>query len=443
MKVLTVVHDFNNFGGIISHTEQLIAGFKDLGHETGFVYLRSTKTGGKFSDEYDKEGYDIGVGTGIPVHQGKGWRGEYLSFINDDDVNKFVNIANNYDVVIWQSIFGFKCQDSEGKQSWLRMFKDVKAKHVVIVHDGNLKKNYPWIHHLRKYISGLACVHPSAFNQAEAMEIPRALILNPQDISKKRGTSFDEKTNTIFSLQTFKRWKRVDDLVAAVPYIHGQVIVAGDGIERAYMASKDKCKPEYYCTLDRDPQATEDRVGKPIWQNALDKNMKYIGFVSEQKRDEILSHSKFLLDPSWSKTYGEHFNRVVIDAMLMGVVPIARNLGVSDNEKGNGLLKAGKNYLMIPWDATPKQFGDLCNKFLAMEPFDYGKIVANNWEFVKQFDRKLIASQYLQLASNNLPEAKVGKYDGSLNDTVDSVWCDHFKFNEKLNVVSTLEDLFG
>lgn len=63
MKVLVVCNDFNNFGGIISHTEQLIAGFKDLGHETGFVYLRSTKSGGKFSDDYDKEGYDIGMQT--------------------------------------------------------------------------------------------------------------------------------------------------------------------------------------------------------------------------------------------------------------------------------------------------------------------------------------------------------------------------------------------
>jgi hypothetical protein len=77
-----------------------------------------------------------------------------------------------------------------------------------------------------------------------------------------------------------------------------------------------------------------------------------------------------------------------------------------------------------------------------MQPFDYGKIVANNWEFVKQFDRKTIASQYLGLAFG-LEGVKIGKYDHSLNDTVDSVWSGHFKFNEKLNVVSTLEDLFG
>jgi len=443
MKILTVVHDFNNFGGIISHTEQLIAGFKDLGHQTGFVYLRSTKSGGKFSEDYDSAGYDIGVGTGIPVHQGKGWRGEYLSFINDEDISKFVKIANEYDIVIWQSIFGFKCQDSEKKQSWLRMFTEVKAKHIVIVHDGNLQKNYPWIHHLREHVAGLACVHPSAFKQASAMEIPRKLIVNPQDIgSATSTTAYHNRKNTIFSLQTFKRWKRVDDLVAAVPYINGDVIVAGDGIERAYMASKDKCKPEYYCTLERDPQATSDRIGKPIWSNALSTGMSYIGFVSEHQRDSILSDVKFLIDPSWSKTYGEHFNRVIVDAMKQGVVPIARNLGVSDNEEGNGFFKPDENYLMIPWDATPKQFGDLINGWLKMSEADYSKIVENNFKKIQQFDRKNIANDYVELA-NGVCKTATGKYDSNLNKTVDSVWADHFGFSEKLNVSSTLDDLFG
>jgi glycosyltransferase involved in cell wall biosynthesis len=441
MKVLTVVHDFNNFGGIVSHTEQLIAGFKDLGHETGFVFLRATKTSGKFSDDYIDDGYDIGAGTGIPVHQGKGWRGNYMSFINDDDVTKFVKLANEYDIVVWQSIFGFKRQESEGKQSWVRMFKEVKSKHIVILHDGNLRKHYPWIHHLRKHITALVCVHATALNQAEAMDIPRALILNPQDLSKKQKTPFSNKSNTIFSLQTFKRLKRVDDLVAAVPYIDGQVIIAGDGIERSYMSSKDKCKAEYYCTLERDPQATQDRIDKPIWQNAIDHGMKYVGFVSEEKRDETLKNIKFLMDPSWSKTYGEHFNRVMVDAMLMGVVPIARNLGVSTNEKGIGFVKPNENYLMIPWDATPKEFGDLCNKFFSMSQSDYEKIVATNFEFVEQFDRKEIASQYISLALN-LTNAKIGKYSESLNNTVDSIWCGHFGFKDKLNAVSTLESLF-
>lgn len=441
MKILTVVHDFNNFGGIISHTEQLIAGFKDLGHETDFVYLRTTKSGGTISGDSDI-GYDVGVGTGRKVHQGKGWRGEYLSIINDIDIDIFIQKANQFDIVIWQSIFGFKCQETEGKTSWLRMITEITPKQIVIVHDGNLRKNYPWIHHFRDKITGLACVHPSAFNQAASMEIPRALILNPQKIDAIPDIKFSDRTNTIFSLQTFKRWKRVDDLVAAIPYIKAEVGIAGDGIERAYMASKDKCKPEYYCTLERDPDATADRIGNPIWKNAEDCGMRYMGFVSEAERDEILQEVKFLLDPSWSKTYGEHFNRVIVDAMRQGVVPIARNLGVSDNEEGIGFFKPNKNYLMIPWNATPKQFGDLINQWLDMSEDEYQKIVNNNWKLLQLFDRKKIAQEYINLANGEL-KTVVGKYDSNLDNTVDSVWCDHFGFDNKMNPISTLEDLFG
>jgi hypothetical protein len=42
MKILVPVHQFNNFGGIINHTEQLIAGLKDGGHEVTFAFLKPT-----------------------------------------------------------------------------------------------------------------------------------------------------------------------------------------------------------------------------------------------------------------------------------------------------------------------------------------------------------------------------------------------------------------
>ena len=446
MKILTVVHDFNNFGGIVSHTEQLIAGFKDLGHQADFVFLRSTKSHGIINPS-STEGYDRGEGTLELVHQGKGWTGKYLSFINDSNVETFVNIANNYDLIVWQSIFGFKCQDSEKKTSWLKMIKNVKAKQIVIVHDGNLRKYYPWIHHVKDHITGLACVHPSAYEQASWMEIPRALILNPQKIVYKKTKKFSERSNSILSIQTFKRWKRVDDLVAAVPYINaagGKVILGGDGIERAYMASVEKCKEEYYCTPTRDPAADPSRYGKRIWENALDCGMEYVGFISEAKRDEYLQDVKFLLDPSWSKTYGEHFNRVVVDAMKQGVVPIARNLGISNNENGIGIFKPNENYLMIPWNATPKEFGDKINEFLNMDPDKYDEIVQNNWKFIKRFDRKQIASEYIDFAAN-APwiNIETGKYNTTLDKTIDGVWVDHFGFEHKLNASSSLDALFG
>jgi glycosyltransferase involved in cell wall biosynthesis len=446
MKIFVVMHVFNNFGGIINHNEQLCAGLKELGHDVTFAFIKPTKTPQKNELDYTlKEGYEIGVGTGYPVHQGKGWICPYYALKNSDDISRFVNDANAHDLVIWQSIFGFKNSETEKFLDWTPMIEDVTAKQIVVIHDGNLIKNYSWIYKFQHKFSGLACVHPSAVKSAEFMAIPRNLILNPQDLSKIKQPTIEGRENKILSLQTFKRWKRVDNLVAAVPYIDGEIIVAGDGIERNYMTSVDKCKPEYYCTKQLDPTAGDDRLNKPIWQNALNSNRySYIGFITEQKRDEILDSCKFLLDPSWSMNYGEHFNRVLVDSMINGVVPIARNYGVSDNVNGIGeVFKPGENYLMIPHDATPKEFGDLVNKFFNLSDEEYIKIVETNNKKLKSFDRMKIAEQFINLAfgTDNAGEYEtslIGKENPEVKKIADKMWKEHFELEE----VFSLDNFF-
>jgi glycosyltransferase involved in cell wall biosynthesis len=236
--------------------------------------------------------------------------------------------------------------------------------------------------------------------------------LNPQDIDGVPPTpEFAGRENKILSIQTFKRWKRVDDLIRAVPYMKNvKTLVGGYGIEAAYMMSKDKCKDEYFATKQYDPNVTPDREGKRIWENAENSgNFEYLGFISGAKRDEILQTSKFLVDPSWSNTFGEHFNRVVVDAMRIGTVPIAVNFGVSNNEEGNGvLLKAGEHYCMLRKDFTPKQYGEAIANFCNMSEADYKRIQLNNYELIKKFDRKVVAQHYIDLA--------MGKQTGYLNE---------------------------
>ena len=451
MKILVAMHVFNNFGGIINHNEQLIAGLKELGHEVTFAYLKPTaKKCTEFVVNFNDlpEGYVIGAGTGLPVHQGKGWMAPHYAFKNADDIQRFVKTANEHDIVIWQSIFGFKNSDTELFTDWTPMIEDVNAKQIVVIHDGNLKKLYSWIHKFSHKFAGLACVHPAAYKQSEFMPVPRNMILNPQNVDKRPpAPDFTTLARQILSLQTFKRWKRVDDLVAAVPYIENcKVIVAGDGIERNYMTSKDKCKEEYHCSLDRDPDAAgTDRVGKTIWNNATDCGMDYIGFITEQKRDEILTESMFLMDTSWSNTYGEHFNRVIVDAMRVGIVPIARNLGVSEREDGVGsLFKPGVNYFMIPYDATPKQFGLMVNTFLDVNEDKYREMQAANYELLQHFDRKRVAMQYVSLAQGK----DAGFYDKNVTGALaidpkaqqngDKIWEEHFEPQQ----VSTLDSFF-
>lgn len=443
MKIMVAMHVFNNFGGILNHNEQLIAGLKDLGHDVTFAYIKTTAKPQYSVSNLIPDGYETGPGTGLPLHQGNGYVSPYYSLKNSESIAKFVKDANEHDIVIWQSIFGFKSAATEKDQAWVPMITKVKAKQIVVIHDGNLKKLYSWIYRFSDHITGLACVHPAAMKQADFMPVPRNMILNPQDVSPVKESPFSKRTNQLLAPQTFKRWKRVDDLVAAVPYINGGVIIAGDGMERAYMASEDKCKPEYYCTKELDPDATEDRLGKRIWQNALDSGkMEYLGFITGKIRDRILNTSKFLLDPSWSLTYGEHFNRSIVDAMRVGCVPIARNYGISDNAEGNGtLFLPGRNYFMIPHDATPKQFGGFVNQYFNVSEDMYLDIASANKEVIKNFDRKKIAQQFVNLAmskkdSGYYEKAVTGRLniDNNVAQKMgDKIWDEHFEVPSSLD----------
>lgn len=449
MKIMMVMHTFNNFGGIINHCEHLMAGLKELGHDVNFAYLKGTKTVRPVEIPSElKEGWEIGVGSGYPVHQGDGWMAPYYSYKVKESIDKFVDDANKHDIVIWQSIFGFKNKDTEKYKDWLPMIENVKAKQIVIIHDANLKKLYPWISLFEKHFAGLACVHPAAYESADFMSTPRALILNPQDIAGVPPTpQFAGRENKILSIQTFKRWKRVDDLIRAVPYMKNvKTLVGGYGIEAAYMMSKDKCKEEYFATTQYDPDVTSDREGKRIWENAENSgNFEYLGFISGAKRDEILKTSKFLVDPSWSNTFGEHFNRVVVDSMRIGTVPIAVNFGVSNNEEGNGVvLKAGVNYCMLKKSYTPKQYGEAIAEYCDMPESEYMRIVQNNYELIQQFDRKHIAQHYLDLADQKptgyLTELLTkSNFDPNLAKNARNMFDDHFETNES----QSLDEFFG
>ena len=239
-KVLVVVNSFNDYGGIINHTENLITGLKEIGKEVNFVFLKPTKSNKKKLSDFSGINYSIGEGTNLPVHLGRGWLCEHYSYLDNHDIKRFIDLANNHDLVIWESLFGFKNKSTINEKRWTKMITDVESKQIALIHDGNMKKLYPWIYKFRKNLNGLACVHPSAYKSSLSFNIPVAMILNPQKIDPlPKKVEFSEKDG-IFSLQTFKKWKHVDDLILASPYINTKVSLAGDGIERRYMCSDDK-----------------------------------------------------------------------------------------------------------------------------------------------------------------------------------------------------------
>ena len=99
---------------------------------------------------------------------------------------------------------------------------------------------------------------------------------------------------------------------------------------------------------------------------------------------------------------------------------------------------------MIKKGSTPKQYGEAIANFCDMSEADYRQIQLNNYELIKQFDRKVIAQHYIDLAEQKptgyLHELKTkSNFDPSLPRQAREMFDDHF---EKTQAVD-LESLFG
>lgn len=406
MKILITMYNINSPGGIINHNENLIGGFKDLGHSVDFIEL-VWRDSIKAKGSKDSSNYEIKE-SGIPVHQGKGWlfpQANRFAYKGDYNLRKWKQHVSGYDLIIWQIPVPTKQRDNEGNTDWLALYDlPEKIKQIAIIHDGNLQKSYPWITQISQHLSGLACVHPCAYHGANVVDVPRALILNPQKLPLEDKPSWDSRDYGFISMQTFKGWKHVDDLVRAIPHMSPYMSkqLAGGGIEHNYMTSRDKCKPQYFVSQERDPDISEEHYGQKIWDVAVDHGMKWHGYLTETEIKNLLQKTQLVIDPSWSKAYasiGDHFNRVVVDGIIEGAIPIARNLGISTNVEGVGeVFKPNENYFMVPYDATPKEFAETVEFACNIESGYAQDIRDANRNLLRHFDRERVASQYIALA---------------------------------------------
>lgn len=387
MKILMAFYPIDDMGGIINHNEQMVAGLKELGHEVDTkVFLpredmpRQGVSGGRVT---------LSPHTGLYFDQRKGysWPNEACVPYLGRRVQGARAVLSRYDLVIWQVAVPTKRKENKGNTDWELLYQ-TSAKNIAVIHDGNFLDSYPWLHDVEEYLSGLICVHHCAFKSATQISVPSSFIPNPQQIPefvdigwhqyKKRQAGF-------LSLQTFKAWKHVPELVAAIPHMHPNHIklLAGKGIDYYYLTSKDKCK------------------WPGVWSAALDAGMSYLDVITNEQRDNILKSVTCLVDPSWSKKYagiGGHFNRVVVDAIKCGTLPVVRPLGISTNLEGHGeLFVAGENCLAIPNNIDAKEYGLRLSDACALRYEEWYRIMDNAVQLLPMFDRKKVAQQVIYL----------------------------------------------
>ena len=445
MKILVTMYGINSPGGIINHNENLISGLKLQGHDVNFIEL-VWRSSVKCKTTKSREGYEMRA-SDIPVHQGKGWlfpKVSRFAYKGDWNLRRWKQYVAEYDLIIWQIPVPTKQRDNEGNTDWLHLYDlPDRIKQVAVIHDGNMEKSYPWISQIAHHLDGLACVHPCAYHGAAVLDVPRALIFNPQDL---RGVdakpSWDSRQDGFISMQTFKGWKHVDDLVRAIPHLLPNTVkyMAGGGIEHNYMTSKDKCKPQYFVTPEKDPQISYLHHGRKIWDVALEHGMQWFGYLSEAQVREKLRTVKCVIDPSWSVAYakvGDHFNRVVVDGIIEGTIPIARNYGISTNEEGVGeVFRPYENYVMVPHDAEPAEFARIIEETINMDKGLVEDIHNNNRILLSHFEKERVGLQFISLAHGN-PTGFYGKLEtGIVSDKVktktEEIMSDFFKLTNEI-----------
>ncbi len=368
------IFDIQDLGGIINHAEHLIYGLKHMRHEVTLVRIED-KT--KVVDSSCSRDLQHNTFSGIPLDQRAGWKFPLENRIPIRSTN-WKKYTSKYDLVLWEVPVPPK-QD----MSLFKKLYNIPVAQIVFVHDGNAVKMYPHIKRIADKVEYFACVHPCALGNMTALGIDNIeLILNPQALWKGRMNkpNWEERVKRVCSFQTFKAWKRVEDLVKAVPYINADYIVlGGGGIEYYYMTSKTKCKSKY----------------RGIWDKALESGMWYVGYTSEQKRDVIMQDSRLLIDTSWSKgyaKYGSHFNRVMVDGIIQGCIPVVRDLAM----EGVTPFKWLKHYLEIPYDASAKKFAGLIDCDLRLDSNTANKMIRSAQAVVrKEFDAIKIARKLL------------------------------------------------
>ena len=96
----------------------------------------------------------------------------------------------------------------------------------------------------------------------------------------------------------------------------------------------------------------------------------------------------------------------------MASVPITLYATINMTEDGDGdVFKAGINYINVPSTSTPEEFGTIVNRaFDNMSESEYNRIVQNNYDLMKHFDRFHVAEEYIKLIKGE-PCGWYGKFE--------------------------------
>lgn len=381
-RVLYVVPPGNDLGGIITSSEHLMIGLREAGYEAEFALLRSGRVASSVPRGRHANDFVVGEGSGLMMHPLNGWRGPAFTTDVPED---FLAYANTFDVVIFGCMYGLNNDKTQGLRDWTLCVTGIKPPVVFMVRDDHLEVRTPWVMAFAPYVAAWAGVQECSFDSCLGLGAPVGLVYSGHALATP-GALESKRQNAALALATWKPWKQGRKLLMTAPHMKTKLFMAGDGIDLRYMRSPDKAR-------DRDFYPD----GRRIWDVAM-KTVDYLGPIGEAERDRLMTKVKLMIDFSYRENSGQ-INRVVVEAMRHGAVPVCDPMFISGNVEGVGrVFEAGRDYL-------PIRTRLLDEKLLAQNIDQYAgnakhlaEIRAHNLSRVPEFSRATAAANLVKLA---------------------------------------------
>jgi phosphatidylinositol alpha-mannosyltransferase len=232
-----------------------------------------------------------------------------------------------------------------------------------------LKVVTPYLKSIINYLDELSAVSVSGAEYASQLTgrqitiIPNGIDLDVYNYNRSASQAYPKKSKTILFIGRLEGRKGVKYLLQAFKlysedHLNDQLIIVGDG--------PDKEKLEL--------------MSEDLELN----NVSFLGFVSEQKKIELLKSADLFVSPA---LFGESFGIVLLEAMAMNLVTIAgNNSGYIDLLQGIGGLSI----------VDPKDSLEFARRIKLLLHEDKLREVWQNWakEYVKQFDYNNVVKLY-------------------------------------------------
>ena len=398
MKVLLTLFDIQDYGGIVGDIEFLIRGLRENDYEADLILLRdTTKPVYTKQLKYKQGSYQSNSGVGH-VHTLDGWSGiPVWSFHTEQHVQEYHQFAKAYDLIIHE------IPNPPQTGAWREIY-DINTPQVIAAHDAHYRRAYPYIAEIAHLVRGISCTNHAGYVALAEFPGPRAFIGAAHEVMDwPLLPTWRERKKQAVCAHVWKNWKHMDRVVAAAPYLlDSSLIMAGDGIERRYMASLTKCKPKY--------------IG--LWQTFNECSWaEYAGMLPYEELFATYQNSRVMVDMSYSDKFaslGNHFNRSIIEAFNNGCVSICTDMNMRENTPQVPLFEKDETHIEVPYDITPEDLADVIDDTVNMPAKRANRIIENGREILlKYFNYEDVWEEYFKLARGEpagiYPVLEVGK----------------------------------